>query len=50
MEDINWEPNIEKVKTYVLTEEDKKIANECSEIEMEFKDALSMINFNYEEK
>lgn len=50
MEDINWEPTIEKVKPYILTEEEKKIANECSDIEMEFKEAISMINFDYEEK
>lgn len=49
MEEINWEPTIDKVETYELTEEDKKIAKECSDIEMEFKEAISLINSNNEQ-
>lgn len=48
MEEINWEPKSETIKSYELTEEDKNIAKECSDIEMEFKEAISLINSNNE--
>lgn len=40
MNEINWEP-INKIKTIEpLTEEEKKIAEECSEIDMEIEEII----------
>lgn len=50
MEDNIWDIDVEKIEPQELTEEEKKIAVECSEMEMEFKKILSEINLNSGEK
>ena len=48
MEEINWEPISEPIKKQELTEEEKKIAEECSDIEMEYKEIINTIENYYQ--
>lgn len=38
-----WDIEEDPVESKELTENEKKIAEECSEIDLEFKEAISMI-------
>lgn len=50
MKDNIWNIDIEEIKKQELTDNEKEIAKECSNIEMEFKELLSYINYDPEEK
>ncbi len=45
-----WDLEYEKIEPQELTEREKKLAEECAEIELEFQEAISMINSNEEER
>lgn len=49
MNEIDWEPITEKIKECELTLEEQKIAEECSELEMELKQIISLIEDNNEQ-
>ena len=44
MEENIWDIECEKITQQELTEEEKEIAKECSDIEMEFEEIISMLN------
>lgn len=44
MKDNIWDIECEEIIEQELTEEEKKLARECSDIEMEFKEIISMID------
>jgi len=48
MDDKLWEFESEKIEPQELTEREKQLAKEYAEIEMEFEEAISMIDFNEE--
>ena len=43
MNDIIWDIDLEEIEQQELTEEEKKLARECAEIEEEFEEAISLI-------
>lgn len=48
MEENIWNIECEKIISQELTEEEKQLAKNCSDIEMEFKEIISMLE-NQEE-
>ena len=49
MDDKLWEFESEKIEPQELNEKEKELAKECAEVQMEFEEVISMIDFNNEE-
>ena len=49
MDENIWNFNYEKIEPQELTEKEKELAKECTEVQMEFEQVISMIDFNNEE-
>ena len=49
MEENIWDIECEKIIPQELTEEEIELAKTCSDIEMEFKEIISMIDYQEED-
>ena len=49
MEENLWNFDFEKIEPQELNEKEKELAKECAEVQMEFEEVISMIDFNNEE-
>lgn len=50
MDEKIWDFDLDKIEPQELSEREKKIAEECAEIQMEFEETISMLNFSDDEK